>query len=173
MRMLCLMPMLIVLGGHAQEPRIFQEPKAYPVQRYEAGWNKNPFTLKTAPVVAEAAAFAQDLIIGSFYGVLENPTIVLVNTKTHERFRLKRGESTPAGIRLDEVNAGGAHKATFVQVSLGGEIVKLRYDVMLATASQTPVAAKQPAATKPATSAPGVTRRLQTTLMMSTPQLPK
>lgn len=38
----------------------FQPPKAYPAARYEAGWNMNPFTLKTAPVALAKASFAED-----------------------------------------------------------------------------------------------------------------
>ena len=135
---------------------MFRAPKAYDVQRYEAGWNKNPCTLKTLAVPVANAAFAQELIIGSFYGALQDPTIVLVNTKTRERFCLKQGESTASAIRLAEVNVGKNRKETFVQVSHAGETVKLHYDVVLA-----PTATTQTATPKPVTSAVGAARRLQ------------
>ena len=175
MKRLCLMLMLMVAGVCAQQPAAFQAPKAYKVQRYEAGWNKNPFTRKTVPVPVTNAAFAQDLAIGSFYGALEDPTIVLVNTKTHERFRLKQGQSTSTGIRLAEVNVGTTRKETFVQVSLAGETARLRYNegyLLQMAASQAKPPAKQPVSPQPATPAAGVTRRLQTSVI-TMPLLPK
>jgi hypothetical protein len=176
MKRLCFMLTLLVTSVCAQEPAAFQAPKAYEVQRYEAGWNKNPFTRKTALVPVTNAAFAQDLAIGSFYGALEDPTIVLVNTKTHERFRLRQGQSTPTGIRLAEVNVGTARKETFVQVSFAGETARLRYNegylLQMAAASQAKPPAKQPVSPQPATPAVGGTRRLQTSVI-NMPLLPK
>lgn len=114
----------------AQEtsPLVFTPPEAYPVDRYEAAWSKNPFTLKTAPAVVESVSFAKDLAIVSHYGDKENPTISIVNTKTHERIRLKKGETASNGVRLTEIRLGETRRDTIVEVVLGSETTELKYN---------------------------------------------
>lgn len=116
--------------GLAQEtsPLVFTPPEAYPVDRYEAAWSKNPFTLKTAPAVVESVSFAKDLAIVSHYGDKENPTIVIVNTKTHDRIRLKKGETASNGVRLTEIKLGETRRDTVVEVVLGSETTELKYN---------------------------------------------
>jgi hypothetical protein len=112
----------------AQEGAAFVAPQPYPVSRYEAGWNKNPFTLKTAPVVAASASFAADLAIGSYYGDAENPTVDVVNTKTGERTRLKKDKPAPNGMKLVEVTIGTGRKEVSVNVTLGKEVATLQFN---------------------------------------------
>lgn len=112
----------------AQEGAAFVAPQPYPVSRYEAGWNKNPFTLKTAPVVAASASFAADLAIGSYYGDAENPTVDVVNTKTGERTRLKKDKPAPNGMKLVEVTIGTGRKEVSVNVTLGKEAATLQFN---------------------------------------------
>ncbi len=112
----------------AQEAAEFTPPKVYPVERYEAGWQKNPFTLKTAPAVIENASFAKDLAIGAVYGDTANPTVVVVNVKTHERTRLKQGQPAENGMKLVSVKVGDSRKETTAQVVLGSETTELHYD---------------------------------------------
>lgn len=137
------MTRLLVLGGlfagtaasgQAQQeepapaPAVFTPPQAYPVDRYEAAWSKNPFTLKTAPAVVENISFAKDLAIVSHYGDKANPTIVIVNTKTHERTRLKQGETASNGMKLLSFKLGQTRKETTVEVVLGSETTELKYN---------------------------------------------
>lgn len=122
------MVLAVASGVFAQEPAAFQQPKAYDVQRYEAGWNKNPFTLKTAPTPVANAAFAKDLAIGAFYGAQEDPTIVLVNIKTHERIRLKKGQRTTAGITLNAVNLGISRSEATVEITSGDQAALVKFD---------------------------------------------
>lgn len=113
----------------AQDHPAFEPPQAYDIGRYEAGWNKNPFTLKTAPTPVANAAFAKDLAIGTFYGSTDDPTIVLVNTKTHERLRLKQGLRTGSGITLQAVNLAVSRSEAFVEIhSSSGESALVRFD---------------------------------------------
>lgn len=122
---------VIFAGGRcllAQEPEAFVPPQAYPVERYEAAWSKNPFTLKTAPAVVENVSAAKDLAIGSHYGNKDNPTVVVVNTKTHERIRLKKGETASNGMKLNSVKLGATRKETTVEITLGSETAELTYN---------------------------------------------
>jgi hypothetical protein len=111
-----------------QDATVFTPPQAYPVDRYEAGWGRNPFTLKTAPVVVENASFAKDLAIAGISGDTANPTVTVVNIKTHERFRLKLGQPGENGMLLNDVKRAESRKDSVVEVSLGAETSKLHYD---------------------------------------------
>ena len=129
MRVLLIISVLLAPGiGSAQDAAVFTPPTKYPVDRYEAGWNKNPFTLKTAPAVVESASFAKELVIGAYYGDASNPTVVLINTKTQERIRLKKAQPASNGMKLESVNLGGARKENFAEVTLGSETSKIHFD---------------------------------------------
>ena len=112
----------------AENDAVFTPPTSYPVERYEAGWNKNPFTLKTAVIALEAASFAKELVIGSYYGDASNPTVVLINTKTQERIRLKNAQPASNGMKLESVKLDGARKENFAEVTLGSETSKIHFD---------------------------------------------
>ncbi|WP_409213716.1 hypothetical protein [Prosthecobacter sp.] len=112
----------------AEEAAVFTAPQVYPVERYETGWSKNPFTLKTAPVAVENAPFARDLAIGAYYGDTANPTIVIVNTKTNERISLKKGQPAANGMQLGHVTLGGSRKDITAAVTLGAETSEIRYN---------------------------------------------
>ena len=111
-----------------QDAAVFTPPKAYPVDRYEAGWSRNPFTLKTAPVIVENASFAKDLAIAGISGDTANPTVTVVNIKTHERFRLKLGQPGENGMLLHDVKRAATRKDSVVEVTLGTETSKIHYD---------------------------------------------
>jgi hypothetical protein len=120
----------VIGGGHlfAEAPRTFTPPAAYNIQRYESGWKKNPFTLKTTPAVVTRPSFAADIAVAGISGDSANPTITLVNVKTHERFRLKTGGKAGNGMSVVRVRRATTHKETVVEVSLGTEINEVRYD---------------------------------------------
>jgi hypothetical protein len=120
---------LFALGhmAFAQEEG-FTPPQAYPVDRYEAGWNKNPFTLKTAPVALEKESALQDLAIGSLYGQRADPIVAVVNTKTGQRTRLKTGETAQNGMLLKSVSVKDTQKETSAEVVLNGETAILKFD---------------------------------------------
>jgi hypothetical protein len=119
-----------LFGGHtyvcAQEA--FTPPQAYALDRYEEGWNKNPFTLKTAPVALVQRSFAEDMAIGSFYGTKDNPTIVVVNTKTRKRWPIKKGQTAENGMTLDSWSISASRRETSAVVKLNGEKAELRFD---------------------------------------------
>lgn len=123
-----LLLMLAVSALAQQEVSSFQPPQAYEVNRYEAGWNKNPFTLKTAPPVVESESFAKDLAIGTYYGDSANPTIVVVNTKTKERISLRRDQPSTSGISLRSVSLGSSRKDVVAEIILGSETATIRFN---------------------------------------------
>ena len=112
----------------AEKSVLFTPPQVYSVARYETGWSKNPFTLKTAPVAVEKASFAKDLAIGAYYGDAEHPTVIIVNTKTHERFKLKNGEPAANGMQLSAIKFGSTRNKTTAEVRLGAETSELHFD---------------------------------------------
>lgn len=123
--------LLLLMAGPAhaqQESMTFQPPVPHDVQRYEAGWNKNPFTLKTVAPVAEQASFAADLTIGTYFGDSADPTIIIVNTKTNERTSLKQGQPAANGMNLSSFKLGTSRKDMVVQVKLGTETAAIRYN---------------------------------------------
>lgn len=122
--MLC----LVVSGAVCQEAPSISLPVAYPAERYEAGWNKNPFTLKTMPVVAAQDSFAKDLAIAAYYGDSEDPTVVVVNTKTGERTRLKKSHAAANGMQLKSVTLGSGRKDMAAEVTLGSETSELHFN---------------------------------------------
>jgi hypothetical protein len=145
---------LLLLLNHpgviqADEPATFAPPQAYPASRYEAGWSKNPFTLKTVAPIAAQDSFARDLAIGAHYGAADNPTIVVVNTKTNERILLRKDQPAPGGMRLKSVHLSSTRTECRAEVEQGAEAVELTYDLNYlaqVSASQT----SRQAAAKPA-----------------------
>jgi hypothetical protein len=126
-----LMAFLALVGlNHAEEPLPPPPiiPTAYPVVRYEGGWNKNPFTLKTVPVVEEQESFAKDLAIGAYYGDAKDPTVVVVNTKTGERTRLKKNQPAANGIQMTSVRLSSSRKDVVAELSLGAQKAEVRFD---------------------------------------------
>ena len=145
-----------------QDAAVFTPPQAYPVDRYEAGWGRNPFTLKTAPVIVENASFAKDLAIAGISGDTANPTVTVVNIKTHERFRLKLGQPGANGMLLNHVKRAESRKDSVVEVTFGSETSKLQYDnsylkqvAATSTAKAAPPAAPQ---ARPQPMQPGMPR---------------
>jgi hypothetical protein len=106
----------------------FAPPSAYPIDRYEKGWRKNPFTIRTAPVVVEQVSFARDLAIAGCFGTEDDPSVVVVNTRTHERTRIKKGERASNGMILNSVTFTSSRKETMAEVTLDGATAVLRFD---------------------------------------------
>lgn len=128
MRLAVLLLLAVACQGVLCAQEVFTPPQAYPVERYEAGWSKNPFTLKTAPVLMETSSFAKDLAVGTYYGDAADPTVVLVNTKTHERITLKKGRPAANGMKLGETKLVGSRKEIYAEVTLGAETTQIHYD---------------------------------------------
>lgn len=117
----------LLTGLSAAEP--WAPPTPFPEQRYENGWRKNPFTLKTAPVAVQRESFAKNLALGSMYDDVDGVTsVVIVNTKTRERTRLRGQEPSANGIRVEESVIADTRRDSYAVVVMGGEKATLRYD---------------------------------------------
>lgn len=116
-------------GVHSAKGQAFAPPEPFPAEKYEAGWRKNPFTLKTAPVAVQRESFAKNLALGSMYDDAEGMTsVVVVNTKTRERTRLKGKDAAPNGMRVEEAVIADTRRDSYAVVLMGGEKATLRYD---------------------------------------------
>jgi hypothetical protein len=124
------LPLLLILftAGLQAQVEDFLPPESYPVDRYEAGWRKNPFTLKTAPVAIQKESFAKDLVLGSVFTIDGETSVVVVNTKTRERIKLVNDQPSSTGMKVKSTSVQDTRKDTFVEVELGGDVASLRYD---------------------------------------------
>ena len=163
--------LLISSAAEAQqhEADTFQPPRAYEAQRYEAGWNKNPFTLKTAPAVVESVSFAKDLAIGAYYGDSTNPTITIVNTKTNERIRLTQDKPAANGMKLSSFQLGSTRIEVVAEVTLGSETASIRCNDSYLRQMAATEMAKAPAAQQQMRQGPGAQQRVQLPPLPSQP----
>jgi hypothetical protein len=115
-------------GLAAQAVGDFQGPEAYPVDRYAPLWNKNPFTLKTAPAAIQKDSFAKDLALAGITRIGADTTVLLVNTKTREYLRLKNEDLHANGIKVKTVNLRDTRSDSSVEVIMGSETSVLKYD---------------------------------------------
>lgn len=111
--------------ARAQE---FAAPKTHPIERYEADWQKNPFTLKTAPAVMNRESFAKDFALAGISSNGENTTVILVNTRTREYTRLRNHDPAPAGLRVKLVSPSERRVENFVELELNQETAIVRFD---------------------------------------------
>ena len=130
----------------------FAPPQAYPRDRYEAGWQKNPFTLKTTPPVVQVDSFAKDLALSSISGTSADPVVVVINTKTHERTTLRSGTAKSEGqaMTIKSIHSDAPRKERFVEVEMAGQVAEIHYDenlIKVASAAAAPGAATNPAMT--------------------------
>jgi hypothetical protein len=116
---------LTLCRGTAED---FTPPQAYPVSRYEAGWQKNPFTLKTAPPAVQKESFAKDLVLGSVYKIGDSTKVVVVNTKTRARTPLLDDIADPSGMKVKSVHLENTTKETYAELELGADSAVVRYD---------------------------------------------
>ncbi len=119
----------MTLSAHgAASATPFTEPQAHPVNRYEAGWKKNPFTLKTAPVAVNKESFAKDLALAGWRQAGDDTTVILVNIKTREYSRLKNQEPATDGTKVKAAHLMDRRADTFVELERNSETAVVRYD---------------------------------------------
>jgi hypothetical protein len=106
----------------------FKPPQPYPPERYTLGWTKNPFCLKTAPEVAPKDSFAKDLVLVSMYRIRDDTVVILANTKTLQRVKLKNDEPAPDGMKVKAAFIKDTRKESCAEVVLGDETAVLHYD---------------------------------------------
>lgn len=105
-------------------------PQAFPRDRYEASWKKNPFLLKTAPVVQTKESWGTDYALTSIAKINGTYRVSLKNKKTGESKRLTEG-SDAGDFKIVSVNLQADRKSSSVEVEKGGEKVSLTYDATM------------------------------------------
>lgn len=123
--------MLFLAAMSASSGQEFTAPAPYPVDRYEAGWNTNPFTLKTAAVAIQKESFAKDLFLGGMYQFGQEITVILVNSKTRERIRLVSTKTSPNGMRIKSATILNSLRDSYAEIEKGGEVAIIRHDEKL------------------------------------------
>lgn len=138
-------------------PEVFEPPKKYGIERYMAGWERNPFATPTPPSAPAAVeSVFKDLAYTSVYGPQDNPTFTVVNTRTHERYKVTL--NTPdkkLGLMLKSFQLGSTRKDASLEVALGSETATLKY-----AADYAKQAAAQPGAARPG-AVPGMPAGMQ------------
>lgn len=129
MKMMSNLLLLVLATGAGASAAPFAEPKPHPISRYEAGWEKNPFTLKTAPPAIIKESFAKDLALAGLLRAGDDVIVRLVNTKTRDITRLKNNEPGPGGIRVKSAHFEGRQGDMFVELERDKETpVVVRFD---------------------------------------------
>lgn len=121
-----LLMMASVHGAASTEP--FVGPQAHPISRYETGWEKNPFTLKTAPVAIDKESFAKDLALAGWRQSGDDSIVILVNTKTRAYTRLKNQEPGSDGTKVKVAHLENRRSDTFVELERNNETAVVRYN---------------------------------------------
>ena len=146
----------LLLAGTAMAVEAFVPPQSYPASRYEPGWEKNPFTLKTAPVVVQKESFVKDWTLGAIGGRAASPTVTVVNRQTHERVSLHGDIADKNGMKVLAVHNEPVSKNISVEVEMAGNVGTLTYDdAFLKTLSASPGNSKNPLVNPGAPGAPG------------------
>lgn len=128
MKVLAAIVLMISAARGASSAPPFAEPKAHPISRYEAGWQKNPFTLKTAPVAVQKESFAKDLALAGLLQAGDDNIVVLVNTKTREYTRLKNQEPAADGTKVKSLHLADRRSDNFVELERNNETASVRFD---------------------------------------------
>jgi hypothetical protein len=103
------------------------------MERYEAGWQKNPFTLKTAPAPPQRENWAKDLVLGgvSTFDSGDRLEVVVVNSKTHQRTKLNN-KNAVEGMIVKSVDSHAIHNDTTAVVEMKDDqfqpTATLKYD---------------------------------------------
>lgn len=106
-------------------------PQAFPRDRYEASWKKNPFLLKTAPVVQAKESWGTDYALTSIAKISGTYRVSIKNKKTGESKRLTEGSDANGEFKIVNVNLQPDRKSSSVEVEKGGEKVSLTYDATM------------------------------------------
>lgn len=109
-------------------------PQAFPRERYEASWKKNPFLLKTAPVVQAKESWGADWALTSIAKIGGTYRVGIKNKKTGEPKRLVEGSDANGEFKIVNVNLQKDRKSSSVEVEKGGEKVSLTYDAAMMAA---------------------------------------
>jgi len=103
-------------------------PEAYPINRYEASWSKNPFLLKTVAPIVQQVDWSQDWALSSMSNIGGNIRVRMVNKQTGESKRVTSEGSEDSEFRLIKANFHRNRREASVEIAKGSETATLKYD---------------------------------------------
>ena len=103
-------------------------PESFPQARYEASWQKNPFLLKTAPIIQVQESWAKDFVLTSLAEIGGVFRVSIRNKVTGESKRLIQGDEGDSEYKVVSVNLQPNRKESSVELSKGTETATLKYD---------------------------------------------
>jgi hypothetical protein len=103
-------------------------PIPFDVSRYDSTWDKNPFLLKTAPVVQTTVNWGQDWALASMSKYSGKIRISIRNKQTNEIKRIYNEPKEGDEFRLVEANFHRSRKEASAKIAKGTEEAELKYD---------------------------------------------
>lgn len=124
-------------------------PQPFPRSRYEASWKKNPFLLKTAPVIQKQVSWSEDFALTSIAKMSGVHRVSIKNKKTGESKRLSDDSNADAEFKIVKVNLLPDRKSSSVEIEKGGEKATLTYDLTMAAPQGRGAVPGQPGGARP------------------------
>ncbi len=103
-------------------------PIPFDISRYDSTWEKNPFLLKTAPVVQQTVNWGQDWALASMSKYSGKIRISIRNKQTNEVKRIYNEPKEGDEFRLVEANFNRSRKEASAKIAKGNEEAELKYD---------------------------------------------
>lgn len=124
-------------------------PQPFPRSRYETSWKKNPFLLKTAPVIQKQVSWSEDFALTSIAKMSGVHRVSIKNKKTGESKRLSDDANADAEFKIVKVNLLPDRKSSSVEIEKGGEKATLTYDLTMAAPQGRGAVPGQPGGARP------------------------
>lgn len=103
-------------------------PIPYDLSRYDSTWDKNPFLLKTTPIVQATVNWGQDWALASMSKYNGKIRISIRNKQTNEVKRIYNEAKEGDEFRLVAANFNRSRKEASAKIAKGSEEAELKYD---------------------------------------------
>lgn len=103
-------------------------PRAFDISRYQSTWDKNPFNLKTAPVVQTQVQWSQDWALAGMFNHKGKIRISIKNKQTNEFKQVNSDAKPDAEFRLVKANFHRNRNEASAVIAKGTEEAELKYD---------------------------------------------
>ena len=103
-------------------------PTAFEISRYQSSWDKNPFNLKTAPVVQTQVQWSQDWALAGMFNHRGKIRISIKNKQTNEFKQISSDAKPDAEFHLVKANFHRNRNEASAVISKGTEEAELKYD---------------------------------------------
>ncbi|MCX6853918.1 MAG: hypothetical protein NTV80_03325 [Verrucomicrobia bacterium] len=103
-------------------------PTAFDISRYQSTWDKNPFLLKTAPVVQTQVQWSQDWALAGMFNHKGKIRVSIKNKQTSEFKQVSSDAKPDAEFRLVKANFHRNRNEASAVIAKGAEEAELKYD---------------------------------------------